>query len=196
MLLALKKELTGRSFVHTADIASEWESQHSSQFRAVRGLYVRDDLIMNQDNLDLFHYEYLSEKRFEEVQMLFMTDRKEKDLREALIRGINRGRAKQSYLRQLSDAEANKIHLRCLSREQVRKYRKMLDTLRSGRSKSIADRKLYEAYWSFEAHSGLHIGFVGVLDENADNTRNLNLQDSVDKARKFKELWRIVNADR
>jgi hypothetical protein len=196
VLLALKEELKGRSFVHTADIASRWESQHSSQFLAVRGLYVREDLIMKQDNLDLFYYKYLSEKRFADIQMIFMTDRKERDLREAFVKGVNRGREKQPGLQPLTQVEINKIHLRGLSQQQVWKHQKMLDRIRSGRSTTGASPKPYDAYWSFETHSGLQIGFVGVLDENADNTRNLNLRDSVVKAREFKELWRRVNADR
>jgi hypothetical protein len=48
ILLDLKQALAGRSFVHTPDIASAWESQRSSQFRSVRGVYKSADMIVGK----------------------------------------------------------------------------------------------------------------------------------------------------
>ncbi len=196
ILLDLKQALAGRSFVHTADVASIWESKRSSQFRYVRGLYSTSELVISKDNLDSFHFEYLSEKRFSEVQMIFITAKKNADsLKDSFIEWLNHGRKKVRGLEPLTPEECKKIHFACLSVAQEKKHAAILETIRRRDFSDPNNKTIYDAYWSFETLAGLHIGFVGLVDkQNPDSTRNLDLRMSFEKARQFDELWRDINA--
>lgn len=184
LVLDLKQALSGRSFVHTADVASKWESQRKTQFRYERGLYARAELIVSDRNLDKFHFEHLSETGFREVQMIFL-DGDEKKLKDDFINFIDAGRSKAG-LKLLKPQERDKIHFRCLTRQERTRHKSKLYELRS------RDSDVLEAYWSFQAHSGLHIGFVGVAGDNAENTRNLNFRDSLHRNELFGQVWEAI----
>jgi transcriptional regulator with XRE-family HTH domain len=193
IVLDLKQALTGRSFVHTADVASKWEAQRTSQFRNVRGVYRHCNIIVNPANLDEFHFEYLSEERFSTVRMIFVeADANAAALKREFIRLLDAGRKAKTSLEPLKPKEAEKIHFVCLSDDERRQHSQNLEQLLRRES---ADRRTsgeHQAYWSFEAHSGLHIGFVGLLDSNPESTRNLNLRDSFRKTSIFDRLWSDV----
>lgn len=198
ILLRLKQDLTGRSFVHTADVASKWESERSSQFRFVRGLYSDSKLVISPANLDLFHFEYLSEKRFSEVQMIFIeAEEHEDDLKDQFVALLDQGRKNVPGLEPLKAEEREKIHIVLLSSAERKKHATRLKALRRRDSAANTETAIFDAYWSFETLAGLHIGFVGLIDkQNADSTRNLNLRISLEKAKQFGELWRDLNAVR
>jgi len=191
ILLDLKQSLTGRSFVHTVEVASKWESQRLSQFRSEQGLYTNAEIIINDDNLNHFHFEHLSEKRFSEVQMMFMrADGTEASLKKDFVKRLDSGR-KAARLDPTTKEEFDKIQFRCLSAEQLANHAKALTELRTRDSSEP-----HEAYWSFETHAGLHISFIGLLGHNAEATRNLNLRDSIKKAKLFRHIWEDINESR
>lgn len=185
ILLNLKDDLTGRSFVHTADVASKWESQRASQFRSVHGVYSQTDLIFSEDNLKRFKYEYLSAQRFESLQMIFLDGTSDEDeLKTQFIDRLNKSRGSQNPKLALSTDEADRIHFLCPPKKRYQEFKTQLDQLLR-RPPSEARSTKPRAYWSFRTHTGLHIGFVG----NAADIRNLNLRDSVDSANLFRTVW-------
>lgn len=191
ILLDLKQALAGRPFVHTAEIAAKWETQRASQFRSVRGLF-RASTLVSKSNLDEFHYEFLSEKRFAQVRLIF-TDSSQSAgvLKKNFIAFVNSGRKRKAWLAPLTPEEIGKIHFVALTEADCLRHQKALADLRH---RVPADGR--EGYWSFETHSGLHIGFVGQPDENPASTLNLNLRDSFGRARLFEHLWSDVKSSR
>jgi transcriptional regulator with XRE-family HTH domain len=194
LLQTMKQELAGRSFVHTAEIASKWESRRAAQFRSEHGLFQNANLIVTKENLDCFHYEHLTDDRFDEVQMIFMTSKeKAPKLREKFVGLLNAARAKTGR-RRLEERESDKIKFLCPTPEEIEKYGARLDYLRR-RDVMNPTSPLHDAYWSFVTHAGLNIGFVGWIDnKNPETTRNLTLKDSHAKARAFKNLWEELYA--
>jgi len=130
--------------------------------------------------------------------MLFLdTNDAAKDLKDAFVEGIDQGRRKAHTLASLTPKERDKISFFCLpSGEQSPEYQAALEILRRRDAAATHLSDPFEAYWSFEMASGLHIGFIGVLDENKENIRNLNLHDSVRKAQQFKTLWSTLHETR
>jgi hypothetical protein len=196
ILLDLKRALSGRSFVHTADIASKWESQRASQFSWVRGVYKTSSLIVNADNLSKFHYEYLSEKHFEGIQMIFLNSEKlAVALKKEFIRLLNLGRANRiPALPGLEREEADKLHFLCPSALAIKEYETEFSQMRRSGVNSDSDSVVHDAYWSFQTRENLHIGFVGLSKGNADNIRNLTLQESMGNFQVFKRVWDGLNA--
>jgi hypothetical protein len=206
ILSNIKQDLKDRPLVHTADIAAQWEARRAPQFRNVRGLFRKSDLIVREENLLDFHFPYLSEGRFLQVQMIFMdvddhqkrkatsesADAVKKDFKRLLNEGRKRA---QPNLEPLKREEIEKIHFRCLSDGERKKHEKTLNRLLSRASTDRRNPSLLDAYWSFETHSDLQIGFVGVVGGNTDNTRNLNLSESLERAQDFRVLWDQLNAN-
>jgi hypothetical protein len=188
ILLDLKQSLTGRSFVHTADVASRWEAQRASQFKFERGLYARTNLIVSEKNLNTFHFKHLREEGFLEVQMMFLDAKPDDEpkLMDDFVKFLNKGRLAGGS-KPLTTEEIKKVKFICLSDALQDQHKSALDELRS------RDSALHEAYWAFETHTGLDIAFVGVLGENADNTRNLNLEHSIRRAKLFSQVWDAAN---
>jgi len=192
LLLDLKQALAGRSFVHTDGVAARWETQRASQFRLVRGLFLHAKPVVTQENLDCFHYEYLSQERFLGLQFIFMNaDISSVQLKRLFITLLNKGREKVK-LEPLTRKECDKIHILRLSDSQREEHDDVLTELRRRDERT---GNPYDAYWSFETHYNLHIGFIGWLgDANPDSTRNLTLNSSVAKAIQFSTLWDNLNA--
>jgi transcriptional regulator with XRE-family HTH domain len=189
ILLDLKRSLTDRSFVHSQKIAARWESEKASQFYKYRAIFLKPDLILNQENLDLFHYEYLGQKRFKEGHFIFVNSNLDEDkLKDEFVKMQNVGRRKKNdiNLQDMTQYEIDKMRIVCIDE----KHRKLYD------DKMISILNKHEAYWSFETHFGLQISFLGLQDHNVENVRNLNLTDSDDKAKEFDELWKNINATR
>ena len=187
ILLDLKRSLTDRSFVHSQKIAARWESEKASQFHTFRAIFNRSNLILNQDNLDLFHYEYLGQKRFKEGQLIFVqSDLDERLLKDKFIQMLNIGRKKKNdaNLKDMSQDEIDNLKFRCIDKNQYQLYNDKIKGI-------LADN---EAYWSFETHFGLQISFLGLQDDNVENVRNLNLLDADEKVKEFDELWKKINA--
>ena len=72
ILLNLKQDLAGRSFVHTEEVAARWESQHAAQFSGVHGLFRTANLILNETNFALFHYDFLSKNTRSALRFIFI----------------------------------------------------------------------------------------------------------------------------
>ena len=104
-------------------------------------------------------------------------------LKKDFLRLLDAGR-RAARLEPFTKEENDKVHIRCLTEEQLAKHREALDRLRT---RGATDP--HEAYWSFETLAGLHIGFVGLLNDNAEATRNLNLRESIEKAKLFRRVW-------
>lgn len=189
ILLDLKRSLTDRSFVHSQEIAARWESEKASQFQMFRAIFTRSNLILNQGNLDIFHYEYLAQRRFQEGQFIFLqSDLDEKDLKRKFVEMQNVGRRKKNdtNLRDMTPDEINKLSFTCVDEQRV--------TLYNEKIKGILSE--HEAYWSFETHFGLQISFLGLQENNVENVRNLNLIDADAKVKEFDDLWKNINETR
>jgi hypothetical protein len=191
-LLDLKESLAGRPFVHTADIAARWEARASSKFRRVSGVYATSELIISEPNLEQFDYRYLANPRFESVRMIFVAGGNEKKLLTEFIKFLNAGRSKKREVPELRPEERDKIHIRCLSGPERLKFESQVNALRL--RPGTAD--VNDAYWSFKTHDGLDFGFVGVRGMDAENTRNLRIRDSLQRARQFNDLWTDLDAAR
>jgi transcriptional regulator with XRE-family HTH domain len=187
IVLELKRSLTGRSFVHSQAIAANWETERGAQFREFTGLFTRPELILNQGNLDLFHYEYLALPRFNSGKILFVdSEENEQSIKSNFIRMQNEGRKKRNdpSLLPMSKEEITKLTFLRLNKEASTQYNDLINRLLSN----------YEAYWSFRLHSGLQVSFVGLHNGNVENIRNLSLRDSDERTKIFDKLWQIANA--
>jgi transcriptional regulator with XRE-family HTH domain len=199
LLLDLKRGLEGRSFVHTAEVAANWESQRASQFAQVRGLFVNANHILNRANFERFHYEFLSKESFTSLRLIFIDTGAESSttsLTNHFIANLNAGRKKApaaAGLEPLTHKEIAKIHIVPLNDIQRKQHAESLAALQRGEGRNSPPT--YDAYWAFETHYKLHIGFVGWRDDNknADSTRNLTLGTSFVKAKCFDELWRALH---
>lgn len=189
ILMDLKHSLTGRSFVHTADVAAKWESDRRGQFRYHHGLFASSDPVVSEANLDNFHYEFLNEPRFEESQIVFVNSEGEDATRRKFIDLLNNGRDKAN-LSKLTTEERKKIKIVCLTEDDRKELGEEITELLSRGS------DIHEAYWGFETHSGLQISFIGLHNGNAENIRNLTLIEAERKIALFDNLWKSVHASR
>lgn len=189
VVLDLKRSLADRPFVHTAEIAAEWESRKAPQFQLVCALFRTPDFILAQDNLDLFNYEYLNFRGFRELRFVFMKSPDDAAaLTERFVKRLNIGRAKakSSDLTVLSKSEIDKLKFVRLEPPESARYNTICEELLRH------DDKAHDAYWSFETRFGLPISFIGLREKNLENVRNLNLRDADRKFEGFKALWEIV----
>lgn len=194
-LFEIKQALQGRSFVHGPNAASEWESRRAAQFRKVRGVFSKIHYIVDEGNLEHFHYDYLSHVPFEEFNMVFIEHKDEAAIKADFITLLNAGRTKSSRLGPLSKDEEEKVHIRCLNAEETKRYKDQLEQLRccaDGEDPMVP----LEAFWSFETFTGLQVGFVGLLKANRDRVTNLTFQESFEKAEMFDKLWSELNSAR
>jgi len=198
LILDLKRATAGRSFVHTDEVAANWESQRASQFAQVRGLFINANHILNKANFERFHYEFLSLKAFTSLRLIFIdtAESSTEDLTSHFIANVNAGRKNApaaSGLEPLTSKEIAKVHIVSLSDQQRKQHVEALAELQRGEGRNPPPT--YDAYWSFETHYKLHIGFMGWRDnsKNADSTRNLTLGTSVNKAKCFDELWKSLH---
>jgi transcriptional regulator with XRE-family HTH domain len=187
ILLDLKKSLTSRLFIHTHELAAGWESERGTQFKSCRGIFIGSHLIINENNLGMFHYDYLSSERYKDCRYIFIDsiDNKSK-MEKNFIDWINNGRSKLPYLSPVSEKEINKIKFVWIDESEREKYSVISNILSQ-------DSNDYQAYWSFELHSGLQVSFVGVQGGNVEIIRNLNLRDSYRKSGDFDKLWLEIN---
>jgi transcriptional regulator with XRE-family HTH domain len=191
ILLDLKQSLTGRSFVHTDKIAAQWESERATQFKNFRALFSHAKHVVNSDNLDKFHYEYLIQRRFIEGKFLFIeSDNDEHELKDKFVRLVNAGRKKTQVLNPMTQDEIDKVRFVCLSKIERRTYSDEIAALLNRENATL------EAYWSFETHSGLEISFIGVEGDNFENIRNLSFGESERKSKLFGNLWDAINVAR
>jgi transcriptional regulator with XRE-family HTH domain len=191
IILDLKQSLAGRSFVHTDKIAAKWEVDRAPQFKFQRGLFSTSDLIVGEENLDVFHYEFLGQSRFRESRLIFVNaDESERALTAQFVALLNRARARARGLSPLSKHEQDKLKFVCLTPAERKAHKDEIETLLR------RDNRGHKAYWSFETHAGLDISFVGVRDSNAENIRNLTLRDARERAQKFERLWSPLDAAR
>ena len=190
ILLDLKRSLTGRSFVHTYEIAAKWESERATQFRYFRAVFKDPGLVLNQGNLDIFHYEYLHQRLFLEGRFIFIdSEKNETDLKNEFVKLQNIGRKKAPPdlgLKPLTGDEIDKIKFICLNSDERERYKSELEEL------LCRDGRVHEAYWAFETHLGLQVAFIGVCDENLENIRNLVLRDANKKLADFSMLWNDI----
>jgi len=184
--------------VHTDEVAANWESQRASQFAQVRGLFIDAKHILDRANFERFHYEFLSQELFTSLRLIFIdtAGSSTEDLTSHFIANVNAGRKKAlalPKLEPLTKKEIDKIHIVSLSDDQRKEHAEALAELRRGEGRNSPPA--YDAYWSFETHYKLHIGFVGWREnsKNADSTRNLTLGTSFDKAKCFDELWKALH---
>jgi transcriptional regulator with XRE-family HTH domain len=189
ILLELKQSLSGRPFVHTAEIAAKWEFDRRAQFRNHRGLFSTAAPVVTEGNLGLFHQEYLKEPRFAESRILFIESRGESETRRDFINFLNRGRARHG-VRHLTQDEKRKLSIICLSDDERRRFQGEVEDILS------RDSTLHQAYWGFETTTGLQISFIGLHNGNSENVRNLALAESERKVNLFDKLWSSVYAYR
>jgi transcriptional regulator with XRE-family HTH domain len=193
IILDLKRQLTGRSFVHTPDVAAKWESDRASNFKCVKGVFENADLVVSEANLQRFRYRFLAEPNFRELQMIFVKARTNET-------GKTLTRDFANWLDWLRDDKAlqrevmKKVSFRVLTSAERRAHSETLTKLRLGGPAHPLGVP-YDAFWSFETHAGLPISFIGWLDnKHADNTRNLDLRSAREKSRQFDELWKELHA--
>ncbi len=188
ILLDLKKSLTGRSFVHTDEIAAKWESERGTQFKNFRAIFRSSDLVVDEKNLCLFHYEYLNSTSFINGRFIFVnSDRSATELTTEFVNLVNDGRAKKSITQRLEQREIDKIDFVCLDERQVILFENQIENI-------LKRGKLdLNAYWSFQTHVDLNISFIGVEGDNFENIRNLNLIESEEKSLMFDNLWEAIS---
>jgi len=196
LLFDLKRGLAGRSFVHTDEVAANWESQRASQFAQVRGLFINANHILDPANFERFHYEFLSQALFASLRLIFIdtAESSRENLISHFIANVNAGRKKaEPKLEALTQKEIDKIHIVSLNDFQRKQHAEALAQLQRGEGRNSPPT--YDAYWSFETHYKLNIGFVGWREDsgNADSTRNLTLGTSFYKAKCFDELWKALH---
>jgi len=193
ILLGVKRSLTGRSFVHTPEVAAQWESDKASDFRFVKGVFQNERLIITQENLQRFHYRFLAERDFDGLQMIFVNveaGQSEKTLRKHFTEWLDWLKNNKKLQRDVM----KKVSFRVLTSKEEQTHAGTLKTLRR-RGPADPLGTTYDAYWSFETHAGLPISFVGLLENKfADNTRNLDLRSARDKSLLFDALWKDLHA--
>jgi transcriptional regulator with XRE-family HTH domain len=191
ILLDVKRSFAGRSFVHTDKIAAKWEADRASQFKFQRGLFRTTDLIVDETNLDLFHYDCLGQPGFRESRLIFVNSREdERALTERFVRLLNEARARVRGLNPLYESDEDKLRFVCLTPAERKAHHDEIETLLR---RDLMD---HTAYWSFETHAGLDISFVGVGEGNVESIRNLTLRDARERAQKFERLWSSLDAAR
>lgn len=193
ILLDLKRSLTGRSFVHTPDVAAKWESDRASDFKFVKGVFANATLAISEENLRQFHYRFLAEPNFQELQMVFVnagSHQSEKTLRTHFADWLDWLRKDKTRQRDVM----KKVSFRVLTPAERQAHDETLTRLRLGGPAHYPRGVPYDAYWSFETHSGLPISFIGWLDNKyADNTRNLDWRSAREKSRRFDQLWKELH---
>jgi hypothetical protein len=199
MVTRMVVDLSGRPFVHTPPFASAWEDRTARQIRAVSGLFEDADFILNETNLEQFHYLYLWERYFRELRFIFCgstTSPSASSMRKRFITSINAGR-KKAGLDLIETAVADKIKFVLLDAATRSKYQSDIDNLLFHYDPSSKQNIQFEAYWSFETAMGispsaqcLPIGFVGSDFLHSQKIWNLALSSASQKREIFDDLWR------
>ncbi len=182
------KSMMAHPLLHIGPVAKEWEEK-TEGFTKLRGLYTDIELIISDVNLKLFRYPYLSEPKFTEFKLIFLTSENEIELKNRFIKKLNVVRDKVKLPR-LSDIEIKKISFKTIPIHRT-VFANEIEKLLMGRQDIFPKLK---AYWSFSHDSGAEIGFVGGAEEPAQNYAiNLTFGDSLERRQVFDIIWTAIN---
>lgn len=200
LIMDITESLAWRPFVHTENVAAQWEINKTKDFRELRGVYDYPALIINEHNLSIFRYEYLWEDRFIKFRALFLeecsgkpfadSDAAEKHWKKQFISSLEKRRQEAGTTRTLSKKERDKICFVCLSSDELKLFRARTNQLLSEREEKA------DAYWSFETMHAFPIAFLGRINGQRDSTRNLTLSDGNKRESAFDELWEAIQRNR
>jgi hypothetical protein len=195
MVTRLLEDLKGRRFVHTRQLASEWENRTTPRIRNLHGIFRYSDLIFSPDNLQYFHYQYLREQHFRQLRFVFLGSDQAKPHKADFVKRLNAAR-KATNLSAIEPECAEKITFITLGAEQAAQYG---DQVRRFFQRSESEAA-YDAYWSFDTRSVMRgskmrdipIGFVGRRAGYTDDVWNLSLTESFNKRSEFDEFWYAI----
>ncbi len=183
-ILTFLRSLRDRQPLHVGPTAKEWEDINKEQFRFSYGLYRRADIIMDDENLEMFSYDYLLQVKFSGLQMIFVEDKiSPESLRKSFISKLQKIRVK--YRRPLLE----EVHLTRIKFKTVKKLNEPMSLLIDYRQDIFG--KL-SAYWNFTHDYGIETGFVGGAEKSRNFAINLTYKESLKRVTIFKDVWNSI----
>lgn len=189
IILSMAKEFNTHPPLHISGIADKWEKDNKKKFKYLRGFYLKEDIIINEENFKAFNYDYLFEASFTEMQMLFVSDKPKEDLELDFVNKLNASREANSK-KILTETEINKINIKTVKKAHLTENLKSLLKNSTGSS----DDSLL-AFWIFSMISGNQNGFIGFRkrDNEKDYILNLKYNEVNKRLNMFDEEWKSID---
>ncbi len=188
-ILTYLESLHNRQPIHVGRIAGDWEKSNKD-FKWLRGLYLKPDIIIRDSNLEVFTYEYLLNPAFEKIQMIFIdSNATSAVLRKSFISKIQTLRKKLGKT-PLTETQLKKIDFKIIKKNNKGVITKVDELLEMGDDIF----PVLNAYWNFSLRTGIEVGFVGGAEEKGIKNYAINLTgaQSLSRVKIFDTIWNDV----
>lgn len=167
------------------EVLSDWEEKNKAKLRSLKIIVSNIDLIFKEENLLRYHYNYLWEEKFENVNIIYFEGPGENQAKEVFLSNLSNGIKEADITNRKTEQIAQKVRFcQCIECPELKSYKDFLSQIRDGK---------YNSMWVFSLIGGKNVGFTAKIksaDASLTTGKSMTYPRTIQFMEKFEEIWK------